>query len=129
MTTLTHLTGLDVTEVTRSLVPLISGEPTDHGLRLVAVSDVADGQAIEVTLQDTTGARRHLHLYAVDVTDTVPHHYTDLGEWCPHSGQPHTGLTCPAGCSATAPALDRVPHRRPRHRRHRPASHPRGARS
>lgn len=118
MTTLTHLAGLDVVEVTRSLIPLIGGEPTDHGLRLVAVSDVENGQAIEVTLQDTTGARRHLHLYAVDVTDTVPHHYTDLGEWCPHSGQTHTGSVCPAGCSATAPSRsDRVP-RPPR--RHRP---------
>ena len=115
MTTLTHLAGLDVVEVTRSLIPLIGGEPTDHGLRLVAVSDVENGQAIEVTLQDTTGARRHLHLYAVDVTDTVPHHYTDLGEWCPHSGQTHTGSVCPAGCSATAPSRsDRAP------RRHRP---------
>lgn len=120
MTTLTHLTGLDVVEVTRSLIPLIGGEPTDHGLRLVAVSDVENGQAIEVTLQDTTGARRHLHLYAVDVTDTVPHHYTDVGEWCPHSGQPHTGSVCPAGCSATTPSRsDRVPRRRPP-RRHRP---------
>jgi hypothetical protein len=104
MSALLQVSQLSAEGLTQALIPLLGGEPVDHGLRLVAVSDVEDGQAIAITVADAGGARRRLRiLVTADPGDRIPPHYRPDGIWCEHSDDTLTTKT-PICCPEAAPA-------------------------
>lgn len=100
-----HSTVQDLTprEVTVGLVQFLSGDPVVAGLRIAAVSDVNDGEAVEIVLEDSSGHTRRYRLQQViESISNWPQHYRDDGTWCPWSGGDRRATDeCPTGCAGS----------------------------
>lgn len=91
------LAGAMGRDLALTLLAFLTGEPVDHGVRVVAAT-VDEADKVEVTLRDTTGFERRVVIdRLVESTCRVPFHYHRNGRWCPSSGA-QTSTSCDAGC-------------------------------